>query len=74
MVIFSAMQQKTRWSIKFVPGAMGQNRFGFILSHCSRDKNGSMEQIFIMFHRGPSSGTILWNKKPALLQAHQKFF
>jgi len=28
--------------MNFVPGAMGQNRFRLILSHCSRDKIGSM--------------------------------
>jgi len=46
---FSAMQQKTRWSMKFVPGAMGQNRFRSIFSHCSRDKVAHRN-----FHHVPS--------------------
>jgi len=51
---------------------MGQNRFRSILSHCYRDKSGSMEQILIMFHHGPR-GAILWDKKPAPLQVHWNF-
>jgi len=69
VTFFLQCSKNTQWSMKFVPGAMGQNISESILSHSgamgqnisesilSHCSIGSMEQIFIMFYRGPP----LWN-------------